>query len=203
MGDGVSLCLARPPTPNLGFFFFFLRRGDKVAQRSVCVGLCISQSLHSICAHSSPPACACRRHHQVSKHLLGKARHHQVNLNNPQKTSSRPQTHARLSEPNTFFFKTPAVEKLTLAAPYLLLADCLTAATLSHDTLPLLTAAVGLPEGGEGRGKAALPTPQARRGGETGQKEKAIEPPRSSPAGNAEQLRLEVLAAVHAVCSVF
>lgn len=119
----------------------------------------------------------------------------------PENASNRLPTLARPSESNVFLFK--ALKKLTPAAADLLLARCLAAATLSHDTLPLPAAAVGLPEGGgEGQGGPTYSSRgPTRRSNETDMK--ILEPPRSSPAGNAERLRREVLAAVHAVCSVF
>lgn len=66
----------------------------------------------------------------------------------PQKASNCRPTLGGLPDSNVLLFK--ALKKLTLAATDLLLARCLTAATLSHDTLPLPTAAVSLPEGGRG-----------------------------------------------------
>lgn len=79
------LCTPPPPlplsNPSTNKSHFFPRAGEIKLHREVCVcvGLRVSQSSHSICTHSSPPACACRRHHRcrrLSKHLLGKARRH-------------------------------------------------------------------------------------------------------------------------------
>lgn len=62
----------------------------------------------------------------------------------------------------------PPLKKLTRAATDLLLARCLTAATLSHDTLPLPTAAVSLPEGGgEGQGGPTYSRGPTRRSNKT------------------------------------